>query len=295
MTGLWTLLKNNQDDFWVNVLAGIPFLVIDLLLLTLLLPWIIDLWDQRRWKRTRTIAVSRILTEYLEGPRIGGRIHSCAERVATIDDDGFQADVTYLQNTAQDFGLRIEMSVQTVIPILGPREVQRVLDFHIGLRTVLDSLQGTLWRIVSNRSDSINRATQILEDIENLGLDSAGLAVMLRKLEDLAVAPLDDLHWDGGLLESQNLPGIMDQALELLAARTHPSIDMSDKARLARARERRLGVNEMRLRQGLEPIKVPVRLYSFDGSKATAPRPAPRFSMTANIRPSQREDGDGPK
>lgn len=118
MGWIFALPWADPEGFWLNVLAGVPFLVLDVVIITMLLPVTIQWWEERRWRETRLLAVRNVLNVFSDVSMV-------------MDDiaDGPVKSHTYVQlHKAMDaLNETINDEIQTVLPVLSPDMARDVL------------------------------------------------------------------------------------------------------------------------------------------------------------------------
>jgi hypothetical protein len=137
MGWIFALPWEHRDEFWVNILAGIPYLFFDLVIITMLLPVTIQWWEERRWRDTRVAAMNRVLEAYrLFTIRFTDPIRSLAEKMAADPDRaaGWDKELLELADELEHRHLlaqgNTERELQTALSVLGPVYSKVILDFH---------------------------------------------------------------------------------------------------------------------------------------------------------------------
>lgn len=133
----WIAEVANADKtgFWVNILAGIPYLFFDLLIITMLLPVTVRWWDERSWRATRLQAINHVLSRYVP-PRFNQRqgrfIHELSDN-AIPPDERLAMVHAFLQEyavTMQNHAAIMDVEIQSALPVLNPEMTQDLLQFH---------------------------------------------------------------------------------------------------------------------------------------------------------------------
>lgn len=280
MFWLFQLVTANPDDFWLNVVAGLPFLAADVLLLTLLLPWVIEKWTDRRWKPTRRIALGRMMLTYLKVLELGSRLQGVAllalEAMDVRSDkkaDELAFALFKLCDAARDHVARAENALQTTMPILGPDQVRLLLDHHIAWANAVNEF-GDIADMIAR---GILTADEILADVEASEIEGIGLQIAHDRLTRtfLNPEPRPGLDEPKGPIWSPLFPEKGAQAWEVIVARVYGGVDLSDAARFGRAERRMRRINDLRERLGLPALTdAPVLLSLTD--TATQPMGAHR-------------------
>lgn len=142
MSWLWPLIASKQDDFILNVLAGVPFLIIDLVILTLLLPNAIRWWEELDWVGSRRAAMTHILDRYADAHwkmtlvvpwDTEDRAREFATRHKLLSEIAINGS-----KVVREIASRMDTEIQTALPILGPRISKELLDFHYSWRSFVD-------------------------------------------------------------------------------------------------------------------------------------------------------------
>jgi len=139
---LWflSLPFEHPSDFWLNVLAGLPFLVFDVIIITLLLPRTIEWWQERSWQRTRLTAISHVLKSYSDllllkdFPRVSEVVGAGGKVEAT---SAIRAHLRQFVDRLQQGNRDLENELQAALPILGPHLTEELLTFHYAWKTYL--------------------------------------------------------------------------------------------------------------------------------------------------------------
>lgn len=280
MFWLFQLVTTNPDDFWLNVVAGLPFLAADVLLLTLLLPWVIEKWTDRRWKETRRVALGRVMLTYLKVLELGSRLQGVALLALEAMDDRSDKKADELAfalfklcDAARDHVARAENALQTTMPILGPDQVRLLLDHHIAWANAVNEF-GDIADMIAR---GILTADEILSDVEASEIEGIGLQVAHDRLTRtfLNPEPRPGMDEPTGPIWSPLFPDKCAQAWEVIVARVYGGVDLADAARTGRAERRLRRLNDLRGRMGLPPLsEAPVLLSLTD--TATQPMGAHR-------------------
>lgn len=223
---LFELWRTHQSDFWLNVLAGLPFALFDIIIITMLLPVTLRWWDERAWRRTRLNAIARLLQSYrypLAGfkplPAIDQYVDMAG--VATIDRDrNARYYASHLSEILHGYLARADMEIQTALPILSPKMTQDILDFHYALKIYVEDLA----RFADNLADGYGsqyiqnhraRAVRGIFDV-HASLHLEGTEALLSQTDDILLRyarlsvtyARDDADifnlWIGGLLAPEN-------------------------------------------------------------------------------------------
>lgn len=121
MGWIWPLITHNQDDFWLNILAGLPFLLFDVLIIVLLLPAALRVSDEFNWRGTRQVAARHLLTRYEAFDR-------------TFDDKPMLANGLFMLGATKTLADSMDQELQTVLPVMGPRMSQDFLMYHLSVK-----------------------------------------------------------------------------------------------------------------------------------------------------------------
>ncbi|HEV7227592.1 hypothetical protein [Brevundimonas sp.] len=268
MFWLFQLVTSNPDDFWLNVVAGLPFLAADVLLLTLLLPWVIEKWTDRRWRPTRRVALGRIMLSYLKVLELGSRLQGVAILAldAMEDRSDKKADelafaLFKLCDAAREHVARAENALQTVMPILGPDQVRLLLDHHIAWANAVNEF-GDVADMIAR---GVLTGDEILADAEASEIEGIGLQIAHDRLAQtfLQPEPRPEMEEPTGPIWSPLFADKTAQAWEVIVARVYGGVDLSDPARLARAERRRRRINDLRGRSGLPALTDAPTLLSL--------------------------------
>jgi len=254
MFWLFQLVTTNPDDFWLNVVAGLPFLAADVLLLTLLLPWVIEKWTDRRWKETRRVALGRVMLTYVHVMELSGRQQTVALMAleALEDRSAKRADelafaLFKLSEAAREHVSRAEAALQTVMPILGPEQVRLLLTHHITWVNAVNE--------VADLADLLGRghltAEEVLRDLEANHIEGVGLQIDQERLAvRLGIAQPERVQPTVGPIWSPLTRDFIPQGWEVIVARVYGGVDLDKAARLERARRRQERVNDLRRTMG---------------------------------------------
>lgn len=134
----------HPEDFWLNVLAGVPFLLFDIVIITLLLPRTIEWLNARRWDLTRRRVLKHVLKAYQDHLRLPDfqSIVRHTEGKSPKEIFSFlhtqsEAFVRYTYTTAR----AMETEIQTALPILDPDRSMALLEFHYQWKTYMKGLE----------------------------------------------------------------------------------------------------------------------------------------------------------
>lgn len=132
MGWIWPLLHQKSDDFWINVFAGAPFLVFDVLIITFFLPMAIQWRDAQRWRETRLIAINHVLDCYED---IDSLLNELLAQDCPVSMD--------LLKTLRSHLDRMETAVQTALPVLNPDMSRDLLKLHYAWSAFVDRLRSS--------------------------------------------------------------------------------------------------------------------------------------------------------
>ncbi|RZJ45110.1 MAG: hypothetical protein EON87_08320 [Brevundimonas sp.] len=137
------LFRNNQDDFWLNVFAGVPFLLFEVVVITVSLPFALQWRDERHWLKTRLDAIQRLLGQY---GAVDDRIRELLEQDATEHGQVYDALKSHLE--------RVESALQTALPILNPEMSREILQLHHDWSAFVDSFRTNEFRLFGSEGVS---------------------------------------------------------------------------------------------------------------------------------------------
>lgn len=147
------------EDFWLNVLAGVPFLLFDIVIITLLLPRTIEWLNARRWDRTRRRVLGHVLKAYRDSlvlrdfQAMGRRTQGMsAPQIRDFVHQQARNFIAYAQATAR----AMETEIQTALPILDPERSMAILDFHYKWKTYMLGTE----LVVRNLEDYLDRTVE---------------------------------------------------------------------------------------------------------------------------------------
>lgn len=140
MAWIASIDAGDPTGFWVNVLAGVPFLFFDLVIITMLLPITIQWWDELHWEKTRLTAINHLLDRYYDEGNAALKALLQYEVISSRPAEKPLTIASVRRNTEQLFDDRLrhmELEIQTALPILGSRLSEEILVFHYGWRTIM--------------------------------------------------------------------------------------------------------------------------------------------------------------
>ena len=261
---VYSLVRGNPDDFWLNIAAGLPFLAIDILILTLLLPLALQWWDDRRWKPTRNLASGNLVLRFLDT----GKVLRMIWNIALIDDGEERGEVlpdfkSRLQSVELEIDslvLKIESSLQTLLTVFGPKDSREVLSFHVHWSSSLNDLRNFVTEARSPQhsidvAHMYGEVYQIAVSLAKTGLEYDRILRRYASVDEFGSR--EGIFWDG------LSPDATAQALEGLIYMATGKGDMSGRARAARAELRRAAINGLRLKAGKTLSSTPLTVWDL--------------------------------
>ena len=139
------LVASHQDDFWLNVAAGLPFALFDVAIITMLLPFTMRVWEERTWRETRLIAIDRLLEAYAN-PFAKMRYYhrfplSVLHGTPSDTEDKIAANYARdLKQAAVKFSTSIDIELQTALPLLNADMTKDMMELHYLTKSYCDSV-----------------------------------------------------------------------------------------------------------------------------------------------------------
>lgn len=171
MSWMWDLIVDKQPDFWLNIFAGIPFLIFDVIIITVLLPSTIQWWDERRWRETRLTAMAHVLSRYND-------VSSDLSKLGGLQALGteflpFNFSQSDVMKPLAAHAEAMDLELQTALPIMGPEMSQDVLALHYKWKTFLRSFATEIQMNAYNKNERMAveiSARRLCEESADLNL-----------------------------------------------------------------------------------------------------------------------------
>lgn len=186
------LIQAHQDDFWLNILAGVPFLFFDVIIITLLLPITLRWWDERAWRDTRLTAIQRLLEVYgnpLPRKRNEG---ASTDPLQVLDRQTDRSHESWaveclaaLSRKLTDYTARIDAELQSALPILDAPLTKEVLGLHYRVKQQVDRSLG-MAVYLTERFDYEFPANRL--PFADPRIDTTQLGYVRRELEEGSIA-----------------------------------------------------------------------------------------------------------
>lgn len=131
MAWIAELISEGRNDLLLNIVASVPFLIFDLVIITTLLPTAIRWWDERQWRATRNTAINHLLHRYADVDDNLRRLVEADRRRKRNESSQFEI-VTHelIIKALDDHATAMDGELQTALPILGPEYSKDVLGLH---------------------------------------------------------------------------------------------------------------------------------------------------------------------
>jgi|GEM_PF-4152685 len=159
------LISSKQDDFWLNVLAGIPFLAFEVVIITLFLPFVLQWSDERRWRGTRLVALKHVLDRYEDIDE------SVSELLDVEGPEHSQVHMALKAHLA-----RMDTALQTALPVLSPEMSHDILKFHYRWSAFVDRFKSEEFK-VSPSGESVSRIIVLGGSVNDLILEYRALQI----------------------------------------------------------------------------------------------------------------------
>ncbi len=187
MVSIYEFIQSNHDDFWLNVLAGIPFLLFDIAIITLLLPITLRWWDERAWRETRLIAIQRLLSVYgdpLPRERNEGADTDPLQVLANLSDGShnlWARDCLLTMVRKLDaYSSRIDMELQSALHIFDAPLAKDILTLHYLVKAQIDRSREIAISLTERLEWEFSPGSEVGEAY---GMDFTNLATVETKLE----------------------------------------------------------------------------------------------------------------
>lgn len=142
MAWIADLISEGRNDLLLNIVAGVPFLIFDLVIITTLLPTAIRWWDERQWRATRSTAINHLLHRYADVDDSLRRFVE-ADRQRKSSNLSQFGSVTHdlIMKELDDHAIAMDGELQTALPVLGPEYSKDVLILHYEWKRFLRSVR----------------------------------------------------------------------------------------------------------------------------------------------------------
>lgn len=124
MAWVAALISEREADFWLNLIAGVPLLFAEILLIALVLPIAIQFWEEKRWRGTRLKAMSHVLGEYQLVNYYIGQAKAKAYHAQT------PPRLNSINEVLHEHMAHMDLELQTSLPVLGPDISRDLLELH---------------------------------------------------------------------------------------------------------------------------------------------------------------------
>jgi hypothetical protein len=165
----------------LNILAGVPFAIFDLLIITLLLPKAIQWWDEKHWQGTRLRAANHLLRRYHD---VDEELRRFIQAELNLGGDSKFAFNIVTQDlilkTMRDHADAMDSELQTALPVLGPEMSQDMLALHYDWKKFVRRFKDDGWLSTSEfqTEDAIHTAFRsLLYDATDIGIRHQALTV----------------------------------------------------------------------------------------------------------------------